>query len=182
MNLSLSVGTIASGSFSLMGTTSETTETAITGATYVPATTTALMNCVSDVTEIKMKNADLTQIFYFNDLSLTYDNALRELKAIGHLGSIDIRAGTIQAGATVNPYFESISVLKAFEENEALELSFAISGADGYSYVFSYPKAKFASQNVGAGAKDQDLIVNGEMTAILDPVSLSTIRIDRFAP
>lgn len=182
MSLQLSVGAIASGSFSFMGTTSETTETAITGSTYLPASTTALMNCVSNVTEIKMKSASSSETFYFNDLSLSYDNALRELKAIGNLGSIDIRAGTIVAGATVNPYFESIGLLQTFKNNEALELSFAMTGADGWSYVFSYPKAKFASQSVSAGAKDQDLIVNGELTAILDPTSLSTMRIDRFAP
>jgi hypothetical protein len=182
MSLQLSVGAIVSGSFTFMGTTSEVTTTEIAGSTYLPASTTALMNCVSDVTEIKMKNDSISESFYFSDLSMSYDNALRDLKAIGNLGSIDVRAGTIVAGATVNPYFQSIQILNTFINNEALELFFALRGADGWMYVFSYPKSKFASQNVGAGSKDQDLIINGELTAIIDPNSLSTIRIDRFAP
>lgn len=181
-SINLSVGSIANLTFSLTAQNSEITETPIAGATYLPQSTTEVMNCVNNVTEIKLSSAILNEPLYFSELSLSYDNQLRELKAIGSLGSIDVRAGSIMASATVNPYFENIEILEVFQNNAAFELSFNLQSSDGYEYILSYPRAKFASQDVSAGGKDQDLIVNSEVTAILDPVSLSMIRIDRKLP
>lgn len=179
--MGLSVGSIATIGFSFIGLTSENTEIQIPDLTEVGATTTDLMNCVSDVTRISARGASNQELF-FTDLSLNYSNALRELKAIGNLGSIDIRPGTIVANATLNPYFENIDILEVFTENNFFELSFNIKGSDGWEYIFSYPRAKFTSQSLAAGSKDQDMIVNGEVQAILDPDSLKTIRIDRLLP
>jgi len=181
-SINLSVGSIANLTFSMTGQSSEITETGISGATYMPQTTTEVMNCVNNVTEISLHSATLNQALYFSELSMTYDNQLRELKAIGSLGSIDVRAGTISASATVNPYFENIEILQVFQENAAFSLSFNLQSSDGYEYIFTYPRAKFASQDVSAGGKDQDLIVSSEVTAILDPASLTMVRIDRKAP
>lgn len=182
MKVDLAVGSIAKIAFGLIGTTSITTQTQISGATETTATTTEIMNCVSNVTNIIARGTGITTVLNFTDLSMSYDNKLRELKAIGTLGSIDIRSGTIEAKATINPYFEDKQLLDAFLANTAFELSFQITASDGYVYVFSYPAVKFISQDITAGAKDQDLIIKGEVQAILDPTSLTTMRIDRFVP
>jgi hypothetical protein len=182
MKVDLAVGAIAKITFGFMGMTSTTSESQIAGATLLPATTTEIMNCVSNVTNIIAKGAGITTALNFTDLSMSYDNKLRELKAIGTLGSIDIRPGTIEAKATINPYFEDKQLLDAFLANTAFELSFQITGSDGYSYIFSYPSVKFTSQDITAGGKDQDLIIKGEVQAILDATSLTTMRIDRFVP
>lgn len=180
LKLDFAVGSIAKATFSFMGTTGEVTETNISGATEVAATTTGVMNCVSNVTSIIAKSDGIETPLFFTDLSLSYDNKLRELKAIGHLGSIGVRPGTIEAKATINPYLETIELLEAFLNNTSFELAICMTSADGYSYVFSYPCVKFSSQEVVAGAKDQDLIIKGEVQAILDPLSLKTMRIDKF--
>ena len=180
MKLDLAVGAIAKVAFGFMGMTATPTETQISGLTETAATTTAIMNCVSNVTNIVAKGNGITTSLYFTDLSMSYDNKLRELKAIGTLGNIAVRPGTIEAKATLNPYFENIELLNVFLANNSFELSFQVTGSDGNNYVFSYPSVKFLSQDISAGAKDQDLIIKAEVQAILDTTTLKTMRIDRF--
>jgi hypothetical protein len=178
--LDFSVGAIAKITFGLVGLNSAPTETQISGLTEVAAGTTGVMNCVSNVTEIVARGAGVTTALKFTDLSLSYDNKLRELKAIGTLGNVAVRAGTIEAKATLNPYFENIELLNSFINNSSLEIAVYVTSADGYSYVFSFPAVKFLSQDLTAGGKDQDMIIKGETQAILDPASLSTMRISKF--
>lgn len=183
MSQTLSVGSIATTSFGTTGLNNEVTESQVAGLTEVAKTTTAVMNCVTDVTEIVAVGSGVTTALKFTDLSLTYDNALRELKALGTLGSIDVKAGTIVANATINPYFENKELLAAFIANQSFLLSWQLTGSDGYSYIFSLPNVKFTSQDLSAGSKDTDLIINGEVQAILDPASgVTAMRIDKFAP
>lgn len=180
MSQSLSVGSIATMTFGVTGLTSEPTETPISGQTKVDATTTAVMNAVSDVTNIIAAGNGISTELCFTELSLSYDNALRELKCVGTLGSIDVRPGTIVATATINPYFENIELLNAFLANESFFLSWELTSSDGFVYIFSLPNVKFTSQTLSAGSKDTDLIISGDVQAILDPLSVTTMRIDRF--
>lgn len=182
--MELKVGALAKCTFGITGMTADVNTTALgglTGRTELARTTTAVMNCVGDVTQIYAQNASLTTAVKFTDLTFSYDNALRELKAIGQLGNVDVRAGTIVATATINPYFEDIQMLQAFLANQSFVLSFVLSDSvTGASYVFSFPNVKFTAQSLAAGAKDQDMIINGTVQAILDPLSLTTMRIDKL--
>lgn len=182
LGIELNVGSIANISFGILGLTSESTETQIAGLTQTAATTTAVMNAVSDVTNITAVGTGITSTLFFTQLSLSYDNALRELKAVGNLGSIDVRPGTIVANATINPYFENIELLEAFLANQSFTLTWQMTSSDSYVYIFSLPNVKFTSQTLSAGSKDQDMIITGAVQAILDPTSLTTMRIDRFTP
>lgn len=182
MSQQLAVGAIAKMTFGITALNSEITTTQIAGLTEDARTTTKVMNCVGDVTQIIAQSAGLTTEVKFTELSFTYDNKLRELKAIGQLGSVDVRPGTIDAKATINPYFENIEMLQAFLANASFHLAWHITGSDGYGYVFSFPNVKFSTQSLAAGAKDTDMIIKAEVMAILDPASLTTMRIDRFVP
>jgi len=183
MNMSLSVGSIVSIGFGFIGQTSETVTTNIDGVTYEAKTTTDVMNAVTNVSNIVATNEDsITTAIKFTDLSLTFDNSLRDLKAIGTLGAIDIRAGTIQATASINPYFENIELLKAYLASTEFTLSWQATSADGYTYIYSLPSVKFTSQGLAAGSRDTDMIINGQVQGLIDPSSGKTMRIDRFIP
>lgn len=182
MTQELAIGRIAEIAFTFKGMTSDVTETQITGRSEVAAPTNGVMNCVSNVTSIMAVGGSFSTPLQFTKLSMAYDNALRELKAIGTLGSVAVRPGTINAQATLNPYFENKEALVAFMNNEAFALFWNLQASDGYGYIFSYPKVKFQAQDLAAGSKDTDMIINGGVRAILDPESLTTCRIDRFLP
>lgn len=182
MTQSLTVGSIATLGFTFLGQSSEVTTSQIAGRTETAAPTHAVMNAVSNVSEITAVGGSLSSAVKFTDLSFNYDNALRELKALGTLGSIDVRSGTINATATINPYFENIEMLEAFLANESFVLSWKVEATDGYAYVFSFPNVKFQSQELAAGGRDTDMIINAGVRAILDSSSGTTMRIDRFVP
>jgi hypothetical protein len=183
LSQTLAVGSLATMAFGITGLNSEITTTQIAGLTEVAKTTTDILNAIGDVTNITAVGTTITGTYFFTDLSLSYDNQLRELKAIGNLGSIDVRPGTIAATATLNPYFESKELLDAFLANDSFLLSWQLTASDGYSYIFSIPKVKFVSQTLGAGSKDTDLIINAETQALKDPLSgVAAMRIDRFTP
>jgi len=183
MSMNLSVGSILTIGFGFMGMSSESVASNISGATYTAKTTTDVMNAVTNISNIVATNeSSVTTAIKFTDLSLSYDNSLRDLKAIGVLGSIDIRAGTIQATGNINPYFENIQLLEAYLASTEFTLSWQATSADGYTYIFSLPAVKFTSQGLAAGSRDADMIINGQVQGILDSASSSTMRIDRFTP
>jgi len=184
MSQDLSVGSLATMAFGFTALNGQTTEDQISGLSNTAVTTTPVMSTVGNVSQITAVGTGVTTLIKFTTLSFSYDNALRELKSIGSLGSVDVRAGTIMATATINPYFEDIQLLSAFNANTSFHLSWIVSdtvlGVGGNSYVFSFPNVKFTAQSLAAGSKDADMIINGTVQAILDPASLTTMRIDRF--
>lgn len=184
MSQDLSVGSLATMAFGFTALNGQTTEDQISGLSNTAVTTTPVMSTVGNVSQITAVGTGVTTLIKFTTLSFSYDNALRELKSIGSLGSVDVRAGTIMATATINPYFEDIQLLTAFNANTSFHLSWIVSdttaGVNGNSYIFSFPNVKFTAQSLAAGSKDADMIINGTVQAILDPASLTTMRIDRF--
>ena len=183
MTMSLTVGSIVTTGFGFMGMTSESTTSQIAGLTEVAKTTTDVMNAVTNISNIVATDESLvTTAIKFTDLSLSFDNTLRDLKAIGTLGAIDIRAGTINATASINPYFENIQLLEAYLASTSFTLSWQATSSDGYTYIYSLPSVKFTSQGLAAGSRDADMIINGQVQAILDTASGKTMRIDRFTP
>lgn len=182
MSQTLNIGSIAEMTFNFLGETSEVTGTRVAGRTETAPGTNAIMNSVSNVTSIVAVGGGITTALQFTQLSLNYDNALRELKAIGTLGSIDIRPGTVNAEATINPYFENKEILESFLANNSFVLSWQLLASDGYGYIFSLPNVKFVNQNLAAGAKDTDMIVDTSVRAILADGNTAAMRVDRFTP
>lgn len=182
MSQNLAVGRLAEIAFNFLGQSSEVVEAQIAGRTETASPTNRVMNCVGDVTQIVAVGNGVSTAVFFTELSFNYDNALRELKAIGTLGAIAVRPGTINATATLNPYFETKEMLVAFLNNASFTLSWIVSSSDGYAYVFSFPNVRFTSQELAAGSKDADMIIASQVRAILDPSSLTTMRVDRFTP
>ena len=115
----------------------------------------------------------------FTNFNLSYDNNLRELKAIGTLGAIDIRAGLINATADINPYFEDKQLLDAFLNGTEFNLTATCVAPDGHRLVFSMPKVRFTTQDLVAGAANADMIINSQVMALIDTNNVS-FRIDKF--
>jgi len=183
MTQGLTVGEIATVGFTFLGLSYEVTETQISGLTETAKTTTEVMNSVFNVISITMTGGSLVAPLKFTELTLTYDNTLRELKAIGVFGAVEVKKGTINGAATINPYFENIEAIQAFIANESFKLRWHIQSTDGHDYIFTMPKVKFTDQTLDATAKDTDMIINSSVRAIDDPVSgVTAMRIDRFFP
>lgn len=180
MSVELTTGSIATLGFSFLGTQSEITETQYTNATLIPATTTEVMNAVSNVAVIQATAS--TDLLSFNDLTVTVENNLRELKAIGTLGSVSVRAGVLSLTGSITPYFESMSVYETFLNNTSFEIYFRMEDSVGNAYIFNMRNCKFSDATLEAGSLDQDIILDASFQAILDGTSQTTITIDKFDP
>lgn len=180
MNIELSIGALAKVTFGMLGLTSQTTETRLSGLTETARPTGPIMNAVGSVSYIRASNPNITSTVKFTQMSLSYDNAYRELKAIGQLGAVDVRPGTIVGNATINPYFENAELLTAFEGDESFSLQFGLVGSDGYEYVFCFPKVKFVNQTLAAGSKDADHIINADVRALIDQTAGAVLSITRI--
>ena len=99
---------------------------------------------------------------------MSYDNNLREQKALCSLGSVGIGAGTISCKLNTEIYFSDGALFDKFLANTNTELVFSSVDGTGNGYVFTFPVCNLADYKVSAGAKDQDLMAQISFTALSD--------------
>lgn len=182
MSLDLSTGAIITGSMSFMGSTSEWTETAISGSTFLPATTTSVTNSVSDVEDIFQDGATLGSNGSIMSLGLEIDNQHREQKAVGVLGNGGIAAGQFSVTGSAQQYFESMAQANKFDNATAFSFSFRIISSDGYTYIFTCPRNKYESFVANATGLDTDVAADTKFAALRDAATNCMLQIDRFVP
>lgn len=105
---------------------------------------------------------------YVKSVTLNFDNSLRVQDALGTLGAVGIGSGTIQCSLSVQVYFQSKDLFTKYRQNTNSSLIFASTDAAGNGYVFTAPKTNISTYKSNASAKDQDQMVDLELTALLD--------------
>lgn len=181
MSLDLSTGAILTGSFNFMGKGATWSESAFSGETTVAASTTEVMNSVTDVFDIQQDGAAFT-VGSIMQLGLEIDNQHREQKGIGVLGNAGVAAGQLLVNATAQQYFESKAQADLFSNATSFSFSFRLTGRDGYTYIFTMPKCKYESFVANAGGLDSDVMADTQFTALRDATTNCMLQIDRFAP
>jgi hypothetical protein len=180
MTLSISTGSILTGSFSFNGKSGLLSDT--TSGTGPPnaASVAPVLNAVDHVGEIREAGA-LMPSGAVQSLSLNLNNNLRGIQAVGSLGSVDIGAGRCNVTGAVTVYFSDGALYQKYLENTPTDISFRTTDADGNSYVFTLPRVKFTQGAVVAGGADQDVLANLSFQALRDPTTGCTLQIDRIA-
>lgn len=181
MSADMSAGAILTGSFNFMGKSSSWSETAFSGETYVDASTTEIMNGVTDVFDILQDGTELA-VGTIMQLGLEIDNQHREQKAIGVLGNAGVAAGQLMVNVTAQQYFESKAQADLFDAATSFSFSFRLTGRDGYTYIFTLPKCKYESFVANASGLDSDVMADTQFTALRDAVTDCMLQIDRFTP
>lgn len=180
MKLSISTGSIISGSFGFNGKSGALADATVgTGAPNAAATG-AVMNAVDHVGEIREAGTALSA-GAVQSLSIQLNNALRPIQAVGTLGSVDIGAGRCTVNGSVAVYFTDGALYQKYLESTATDLSFRTTDGAGNSYIFTLPRVRFTSGTVVAGGADTDIVANLGFQALRDPATDCTIQIDRIA-
>lgn len=181
LTLNLAVGEILTGSFDFLGKDMvRGVATAGTGA-YTAATTTGVMNAVGNVASIREGGTELAAPIYARALTVTVNNNLRGIKAIANLGNVDIGIGRGLVTGTLQIYFENGDLVDKYINSTETSIDFRVADTAGNTYIVTMPRIKFISQEIVAGAIDQDVVVDMEFQAIRDATDTWTIQIDRFA-
>ena len=110
--LEISTDSILTTSFGFMGTDAVMSETGPTDAQLDSATTTPIMNSVSNIAAINLGVGNTEN--YFNTLSINMDNQLRGQSAVSHLGYVGLSPGRLSITGSVEMYFENSAQYDAF--------------------------------------------------------------------
>lgn len=181
MTLNFVTGDFLAGTFEFLGKSMARAGATAGSGAYGAASTTTPMNAVVNVKSVIEGGTEVVSPKAVNQLTVTLNNNLRGLKAIGFLGNFDIGHGRSNIGGTMQMYFEDGAEVDKFIAGTETSLELRVADAAGNGYVISFPRIKFVSQEVNAGAIDQDVFLDMEWQAIREPTNDYTVQIDRFA-
>lgn len=104
----------------------------VKAGTRIPAQGEDALNTSNDFNRIKLASVSLTDatpadlFAYASDLTLTINNNVQALKAIGTLGGFETSAGTFEVGGQFEVYFADVTAVQAVRNNADVTLDFAI--------------------------------------------------------
>jgi len=179
-SLDMQTAAILTGVFNFIGKSAQFSESTFGGETITAASTTEVMNCVTNVQNIFFDGAALGAPGAVMSLQLELDNQHREQKGIGELGNVGVVAGTLMVNVTASQYFESKEQADIFEQSDSFGFSFVLRDNVGNAYVFTLPRCKYESFVANASQLDSDVMADTTFTALRDPLTNCMIQIDRF--
>lgn len=104
----------------------------VKSGTRLPLAPEEAINTSNDFRRIKLasvseSDATVTDLFAFaTDLTLTINNNIKPLKAIGTLGGFDTTAGTFEVGGSLEVYFADVAAVQAVRNNADVTLDFCM--------------------------------------------------------
>jgi len=156
LSLNVAAGSIITGNFGFVGMSS-TRSTATAASTLDAATTTDVMNAMSNVADIKEGGSTMSGV-YINKLSLSVKNNLRGQKAIGNTGSVSVNSGTFEVEGSIDVYFANGDLYDKFLNGTATSLEFTTSTSSTSGYTWKLPNIKFSSDKINAGGLNSDVM------------------------
>lgn len=179
LSLNVGVKAIVTGSIDILSKV-ESSETSSGGSGYDAVNSNKILNSIDDVVGIYENEISVNVL----DFSLTLNNALRERKKIGTLGTFDIGLSTLQLSGSFNAYYESSTLYDKFIDFTTTSLAkvFDDNSGDGNAYVIDIPSVKITDGGRDSSAgKDNDFMVPCTWEAFRDATEGITIRIVKFA-
>jgi hypothetical protein len=176
--LDVSTGGLVTGSFDFMGKDMTIQGSSLLHATVNNSLSNGILSATNSVVNVLENGAALSGTFV-QSLKMSYANALRGQKAIGVLGNAGVGSGSIGITLNLSMYFADATIYNKFLNNTATSFSWRFQDTAGNGYVFTLPYAKYSAGKVNAGAINQDISADFEITGLLDTVTSKMILIDR---
>ena len=180
MSLGFTYGEAVKGSFELAGASVEVTSTTNIGTGSVSAATTSrIMNAVSDLSGIKIDTVAFTGCL--KSVELNINNNLRPAECIGSDTPGDQIAGTAEVTGTIEAYLTDVTVQWYTDKvlnQTAMEIEFAIS--DGTTtYTFLLPNCRISGETPNAEGINTDVMIKADFTALYDATEGSSLVITK---
>ncbi len=183
MQINAQADSILTGSFDFMGKSAALAQTSCGTGDPTDAESGDVMNAVTNVGEI-MEGATLAAIssgLYIQQIDFTLNNNLREKKAVGHLGAVDLGHGELAVEGSFNAYFTDETLYDKYLAGTETGLSFKVEDSDGNAYIFTFPRIKFISDNPNAGGANSDVIETIRWQALRHATYDYTVQVCRVA-
>lgn len=170
MSLDFAVGAILTGSFEFMGAGHTITQAAALPGTITASQSGSVMNSVTDMGVLAVNGSNLLAngTSFIQKASLSVNNNLRGLKALGVFGNIDVGYGTLEVSGSMDCYFEDENLYDLALSGNYFELAFGTEDNQGNGYVFNLPKARYVNAALNLGDKNSDVMLNLPFQGYLD--------------
>jgi hypothetical protein len=183
LNLSMEIGKIVEGSFSLMsfGIDPDTgiSDSQIGGSTFENATSTTPMNAVTNLQDFTIDGVPYSGCI--SSLKLQIKNNIRAIQCIGSLNPRNMKLGTIEITGDMEFYFNEGSNYLKFVKGSEFNFSFALQDAVGNRYVFTLPRCKYETGEVVAGGRNTDVMFAAKWRALYDSVTGRVMQLSSTA-
>lgn len=182
MSLSLQKGKEVAGSFDFMGKNGvRDTVTGLPGA-IADSYAHPVISPVTGIKNIRMAGQDVNARYqtFLSEMSLDFDNSLAGVDALGELGNVAIRLGTIALGGSFQAYLNDGSMYDDFVNSITQSLSFVLVDTLGQGYAITLTNIDMSSVDVVAGKKDESVVLQVNWKALMDPTSGKSIFIDKL--
>lgn len=176
MSLSISSGSLVSGSFGFLAKGMTVAQAEVTDCTYTDANTNPVINAASNFASLAMTGITSPEVA---EITLNISNNLRQQPVLGSLDSKGVGAGRFEVTGSIRAYFENEELYDKFLNGEAADLSFTLGGASELNYDFDLPNIKFSDGEVLATGSNDDVYVNLQFQALYDSSDDCTIKVTR---
>jgi len=184
MAFNVQANSILTGNLTFIGKDTSVATGSMSSGSVNTATNNDVMNAVSNVAQIREGGSAMTGV-YIQGLDFTLNNNIRGLKAINVLGNADLGAGSLEVTGSMNLYLSNKDLYDKFANNTESSFSFRVSDGNGAidknTYVFTFHRFKFESNNINATGINTDVMQNFTWRALRHATYNCMIQIDKFA-
>lgn len=167
-------------SMSLMGDTGEITQTQISGATTLAATTGDVL-ATQDVGQLLVDGvaSGSTDGNYIQSLAINIDNQMRPRSGVGYRGYVGRGLGKFLVSGQIETYFQTYALAQKANNNADVAIAGGMSDNAGRTFRWDLPATRLAGQITTPGT-GQDAMFRGTMTARKSPIFGYTLMLQRF--
>lgn len=175
LTLSLALGSIVTGGFSVLGATPSIAQ-ASAGTGNTAATTTGVFNTVDMVTTLEENSSAISRV---TGVEITMSRSLRAKGEIGALNPFDIGVGRLMVEGSITQYFEDDVLMDAWFAfgDRSLDIVMDDSGGGGNTVQCEIPKMKLVGDPVvEVSGPDADCMVTTNFEAYAAVADAALIR------
>lgn len=174
LQIGMTTGAVVGLTFGFWAKGMDVAQTAIAGATYPDAPTTATMDAISG----SIKEGGTT-IAVATEITLNLNNNLNPRFVIGSAESLEPSIGRSNLTGTLSAYFETSTLYQKYLTNA--DSSLEVICSDGVNnYTFLIPKLKYTGGDVPVNGEGS-VTIQMPFQGILDPVTGTNFQITRSA-
>jgi hypothetical protein len=179
LDLSLQTGNFITGSLTFVGKKGNRTDVTALPGVPVASQNYRSMSAVDGVWDVRIGGVPVETKYetYIKELTLSYDNQLEGLMALGYLGAVQLMAKEIQLTGGMQLYLADGSLYDDFVAGVTNSMSFVVKDPDGYGYAFVFDKIDFSSMPVQASGNGQSVVLDAKWTALMGDTSKNSLTI-----
>ncbi len=139
-----------------------------------------VLNSSSNVARIARGGVAITGSNFVLEATLEIANNLRQLQAVGFLGSVAIGSGTFDVTGSLNTYFDDADLARQVIDNAETSFDLRFVDDDSHTILIDAPRIKFSEGAPEVPGRNDDVTINLGYQAIRDAAKGYTLGWFRF--